>query len=132
MNAPGYEYKPATMEPLRIREAILAGKKAYVLGSQLILPFRCHVYKITLEHETFHRLDQEFVFRNTPRNTVIFFRRGSWRDHVSPNHPHAIFLAADWDVDLTNPQNHILFLVKIYPGREAPLSFPPEDFVYVL
>lgn len=114
-----------------IREAIIQGKHAFVLGSQLILPFRCYVLKITVGHETYTDLYQKVKILSMPRNTILVLRGKAWQDEVPESTPYVILVVAEEDTDLSEKKNHWIVRIKIGPSHTAPVEFLPPDVLYV-
>ncbi len=114
-----------------IKQAILSGKNAFVLGPQLILPFRCHVLKITIDRETFTNIYEKFKFVETPQNTLIVLRKGVWFDPSIHSSIDVTIVACDWGVDLTDPSTHEIFKVHIGPTHTAKLELLSQDQLYI-
>ena len=119
----------------RVEEAIDKGIKAFILKRRIILPFKCHVLKITIGGETFSDTkppnDRHIIVEQDPINTSIYFLDVSSLRELRSKHPTVYAIVADYDSNLADPQTHIPIAIEITEGHEAPIRKLKPSELYI-
>lgn len=119
-----------------IERAIKEGRRAFVHGRRIILPFRCYVLKVTIGKETYNDFyppnDKEIAIEHTPQNTILYFLRYTdLAGELSERERHIKLIVADENADLTDPSTHKKIYIDVGGGHQAPIGFLSEDELFI-
>ncbi len=116
----------------RVREAISRQIPAYAFRRRVILPFKCHVLKITVGNQTYTDFqppyDKDIAIEQAPLNTIVTFMHLDSLREVD----RIVMVVADYDANLADPNTHIPIVLRLGEGHQVPVEYLSKDELYII